>query len=326
VTGPEHTEQRIRVHILRAELEGLTTSYDKSIEVLKPALEEARSIGNTALQAQILGLLGRLAMWRMDIESAKKYNEEALALSRTVGNVETLIFNLRQVGNAWTTQDPARGLPYLEESVELARKHGDRNAEAHGLNSVGIAQNLLRDFSNAEATYLRVLELNRSIKNRVSEAMVLQNLSGLHANLGDLDRSEKEARESMAIARELGSATLRVGSEIGMADVCLRRRQNDEARTWIRAAGRSMREIGSRPSLLPMLYGLLRVRTGDRATGLRWIGFTMANDSNIKENELFFQGFRDEMRGDWSDERADAALEEGASLNLEEILAEAEKD
>ena len=325
VAGPEHTEQRIRVDLLRGELEGIRTSYGKAVEILKPALEEARSIGSAGLQAQILGQLGRLAMWRMDLESAKKYNEEALALSRTVGNVETLIFNLRQVGNALTMQEPVKGLPYLEESVELARKHGDRYAEAHGLNSVGIAQTLSGDHVKAEATYLRCLELNRSIKSRVSEAMVLQNLSGLHAQMGELDRAEKEARESIAIAKEVGSAALRMGAEVTMADVSLRRRR-DDAKTWIRASGQSMREIGSRPSMLPMLYGILRVRSGDRATGLRWIGFTLANDSNSKENQLFFQGFRDEMRGDWTDEQVDAALKEGASLNLEEILAEAERD
>jgi serine/threonine protein kinase/tetratricopeptide (TPR) repeat protein len=326
LTGPEHTEQRIRVDLLRAELEGVRTTYDKAMEILKPALEDARSIGSAILQAQILGQLGRLFMWRADAANSKKYLEEALDMARTAGDATTLIFNLRQLGNALTLHSPAEGLPYLKESVELARKQGDRYAEGHGLNSVAISYSLQGDMAQAEATYLRGLELNRILKNRVSESMVLGNLSGLHSALGQLDRAESEARESMAIAKELGSPPLRMNAEIALADVSLRTRRNADARSWIRAAANSMREIGTRPTVIPMLYGVLRIRGGDRANGLRWIGFTRANDPNKKENEIFLKGFMDEVRGDWTEEQAETAMREGETLKLEEILAEEEKE
>ncbi|HET9250573.1 MAG TPA: protein kinase [Candidatus Eisenbacteria bacterium] len=325
LTGPEHTEQRIRVDLLRADLEGIRSTYDKATEILKPALEDARSIGNATLQAHILGQLGRLCMWRADAAGAKKYLEEALAMARTANNTETLIFNLRQLGNALTLHSPAEGIRYLEESVDLARKHGDQLAEAHGLNSVAIAQSLMGDLVQAEATYVRGLELNRVLKNRVSETMILGNLAGLHAATGDLDRAEREAREAMAIAKEMASPPLRMNCEVAFADIALRRKHNEEAIKWIRASTDSMREIGTRPTAIPLMHGILRARAGDRATGLRWIGFTMANDSNKKEMELFLKGFMDEVRGDWTEDQAQAAMREGETLNLEEILAEAER-
>jgi serine/threonine protein kinase/tetratricopeptide (TPR) repeat protein len=325
LTGPEHAEQRIRVDLLRAELEGIRTSFDKSAGILKPALEEARSIGNAILQAQILGQLGRLCTWQADVVGAKRYLEEALAMARTAGDTDTLIFNLRQLGNSLTLQTPAEGLKYLQESVDLAQKHGDRYGEAHGLNSVAIAQTLLGDFTQAEATYLRGLELNRSVKNRVSEAMILGNVAALHAAMGELDRAERELVDAMAIAKELGAAPLRMNGEIGFADISLRRGRNEDARKWIRAAANSMREIGTRPTSIPLFYGLLRIREGDRGTGLRWIGFTLANDQNKREMEMFLGGFKDEVRGDWTEDQVQAAMREGETLKLEEILAEAEK-
>ena len=246
-------------------------------------------------------------------------------MARAAGDVTTLIFNLRQLGNAFSLHAPAEGLPYLKESVELARSHGDRYAEGHGLNSVAIAYSLQGDFAKAEETYLRGLELNRTIKNRVSESMILGNLSGLHSFLGQLDRAEIEARDAMAIAKELGSSPLRMNAEMVLADVSLRSHRNADARSWIRAATHSMREIGTRPTVIPMLYGVLRTREGDRATGLRWIGFTRANDQNTKENEIFLKGIMDEVRGDWTEEQVEAAMREGETLNLDEILAEAEK-
>lgn len=325
VMGPEHTEQRIRVDLLRADLEAIRATYGKAMEILRPALEEARSIGSAILQAKILGQMGRLFMWQQDAANSKKHLEEALDMARAAGDATTLIFNLRQLGNAFTLHAPAEGLPYLKESVELARKHGDRYSEGHGLNSVAIAYSLQGDLAKAEETYLQGLELNRALKNRVSESMILGNLSGLHAFSGQLDRAEREARESMAIAKEVGSSALRMNAEVAMADVSLRSHRNAEARSWIRATARSMREIGTRPTVIPMLYGVLRTREGDRATGLRWIGFTRANDPNKKENEIFLKGFIDEIRGDWTEEQVEAAMREGESLNLEEILAEAEK-
>ena len=324
--APEHTEQRIRVDLLRAELEAIRSTFGKATEILMPALEEARVLGNAALQAQILGQLGRLSMWQADAAGAKRYLEEALTMARAAGDTDTLIFNLRQLGNAMTLHSPAEGLRYLQESVDLAQKHGDRYAEAHGLNSLAISQSLQGDFVQAEATYLRGLALNQALKSRVSETMILGNLSGLHAAMGDIDRAEREARDAMAIARELGSSPLRMNCEVAFADVSLRRHQNAEARKWIRATADSMREIGTRLTALPMLYGILRARSGDRATGLKWIGFTRAHDQNKRENEMFLKGFMDEVRGDWSEERAEAAMREGESLKLEEILAEAEQE
>ena len=323
--GPGNTEQRIGVDLLRAEVASIRSTYEKADEILIPALAEARSIGNAILQAKILGQLGRISMWKADPVNAKRHLEEALTISRSAGDVTTLIFNLRQLGNTMTLTRPAEGRTYLQESVELARRHGDRLGEAHGLNSLAISYSLEGDFPQAVAIYLRGLELNRVLKNRVSEAMILSNLSGLHGGMGDLDRAEREAREAIAIARDLASPPLRMNCEVALADVSLRRGRNEEARTWIRACAQSMREIGTRPTVIPMLYGVLRIREGDRATGVRWIGFTRAHDPNTKENEMFLKGFRSEVQGDWTEEQFEAAMREGEALKLEEILAQAEQ-
>src|SRR6185312_1011300 len=120
--GSEHTVQRLGIETLLASLESIRGHYAKAVEILKPALEEARTTGDVHLLARMLGELGRVAMWQTDEAAAVRYIGEALELSRKVGDTSALIFNLRQMGNAIVQTDPRESIRYQEESVQLARQ------------------------------------------------------------------------------------------------------------------------------------------------------------------------------------------------------------
>jgi tetratricopeptide (TPR) repeat protein len=263
-------------------------------------------------------------MWQTDVPAAMKYIGEALELSRSVGDKAALIFNLRQMGNMLVQTDPHEARKYHEESVQLARQVGDKYAEAHGLNSLAIAFQLGGNPEKAMVTFAQSLEINRAVGNRLNEAMVLGNMAGLYSAEGDLETAERTAKESIAISKEIGAITLLPNGQSTLAEVCLRGGRNAEAREWIRTTGDTLRSIGVPPTLLTILYGILKVREGDRPTGLAWIGFGRAHDPNKQEMAGLISSFGKLLRGDASEDEVEAAMRAGEGLKLEEILAEAE--
>ena len=88
----------------------------------------------------------------------------------------------------------------------------------------------------------------------------------------------------------------------------------------------TMRSLGIPPAQLPILYGILEIRAGDRPKGLAWIGFSRAHDTNRAESLLLIRSYMDFIRGDASEAEVEAAMRAGESLKLEDILAEAEPE
>jgi serine/threonine protein kinase/tetratricopeptide (TPR) repeat protein len=324
--GPEHTEQRLGIEYLLANLESIRGHYGKATEILTAAVSEARTTPNLRLQANLLGQLGRIAMWQGDVPTSMVHIGEALELSRKAGDRAALIFNLRQMGNAITQTDPVGAMAYHEESVQLARQAGDRNHEAYGLNSLAIAIQLSGDPQKAMATFQEALELNRARNDRLNESMVLGNMAGIYSADGDLVTAERVARESMTIAHEIGAISLLPMSQQVLAEINMRQGNHSEARAWIRATGETSRSIGIPQTILPLLYGILKVSEGDRAKGLAWVGFARAHDPNTWEVAGIIRSFERLLRGDRSEEETEAAMRVGESLKLEEILAEAERE
>jgi tetratricopeptide (TPR) repeat protein len=311
---------------LRANLESIRGRYQKALEILKPALEEARTTGDLRLLASVLGQLGRVSMWLADEAAAVKYIGEALELSRKVGDKEALIFNLRQMGNALVQTKPSESRKYHEESVQLARQVGDKYGEAHGLNSLAIAFQLEGNSDKAMAMFLESHRLNRERGDRLNESMVLGNLAGLYSAAGDLETAERSARESMAIAKEIGAVSLLPLSQTAMAEICLRRGRDTEALQWIRTTGETIRSMGVPMTLVTLLYGIHKIRSGDRASGLAWVGFARAHDPNKMEIAALIRSFWPLIRGDASEDEVEETLRAGEGLKLEEILEEAERE
>ncbi|HKW52017.1 MAG TPA: tetratricopeptide repeat protein [Candidatus Eisenbacteria bacterium] len=295
------------------------------MEIAKSAAEEARSLGNDRLLASALGQMGRIAMWSTDDAAAVRYVGEALEISRRLGDKKALIFNLRQMGNAIVGTEPGRARTFHEESVQLAREAGDRRAEATGLNSMAIAIQLEGDKKKSLAVYAQALELNRAHKDRMGTAMVLSNMAGVSAIIGDLDAAERIAKESIAISIEIGSPSTLPTAQVALADTFIRRGRYPEALSQIRELAEGLKTMGVPPFAVAILAGILKVRTGDRKKGRAWIGFSRAHDPSRREIEDHIESYADDIRGDDSKEEVEAAMRAGEGLKLEDIVAEVEQ-
>jgi tetratricopeptide (TPR) repeat protein len=327
LAAPEHTGARLRIDLLRADIEGRRGIYAKALDILKPALEEAKQVGDDSLQSSVLAQLGRIAMWQHDAPTSERYLRDALAIARRRDDKPALIFTLRQLGNLGYRTSSADSRRCLEESVELAREIGDRIGEASGLNSLGNLFGFEDDFAQAAACYSRAKEIVHALGDRYSESMASTNLGFVLKELGDLAAAEQESKRALAQTRDIGALQLVAAAELNLGDVCLRTGRNAEGWKYLLAAARTARDVDEPIQYLPLLLGILKIRGGDRATGLAWIGFARAHETEYqKEVSRDLKRHRDEIRGDLSEEAVEAAMRAGEGLTLEDILAQAEQE
>ncbi|HEX3111723.1 MAG TPA: protein kinase [Candidatus Eisenbacteria bacterium] len=324
--GSEHTEQRLGIDLLRGDIEGYRSSYGDAMEIYQPVLEEARAIGSLRVQAQVLGKMGRVAMWQSEFSQSVQYLKEAVDIARSLGDDSILMFNLRQMGNCLFEREPAESIRYLEESVEIARRLGDSSAEGAALNSLAIGFFIAGRHEASRDTYFRALELHRAAGDRLGEAMALGNLGGLYTDWGDFDIAERYCREGIAIAREIGAPALMLDTQNSQVLIHLRRGRDKEAHALLREVVRVAREVGFPPSIYPLPYGIIRLRAGDRSRGLAWIGYARAHSKQSTDVKLMMGWFADLIRGNDSEEDVERALQAGVDLNLEEILAEGDRE
>jgi hypothetical protein len=130
----------------------------------------------------------------------------------------------------------------------------------------------------------------------------------------------------MAIAGEIGAISILPTSLFTLAEICLRQGRDAEARAWTRTAGETLRNMGVTPFASALMYGILKLRSGDRPKGRAWIGFARAHDPNRMEIEAIIRSFWPLIRGESSEDEVEAAMRAGEGLRLDDILAEAEHE
>jgi len=128
------------------------------------------------------------------------------------------------------------------------------------------------------------------------------------------------------LANEIGAPALVVDTQNTRAAGFLRQGRDQEARELLHKTVRIAREIGIDRNGYPLLYGILKLREGDRAKGLAWIGFTRKHSVNPLEAPRLMGYFADLIRGDQTEDEVEAGLCAGEGLKLEEILEEAGRD
>jgi tetratricopeptide (TPR) repeat protein len=110
------------------------------------------------------------------------------------------LFGLFVVRGYW--QD---GLQANRIALELARRTGDRAAQAHAQNNLGIFNYLLGRYEEAIAGQQDGLTIFRELGDRDGEATSLNNLGGVHERLGRYEEAIACHQDSLAIDRELGN-------------------------------------------------------------------------------------------------------------------------
>jgi predicted ATPase len=163
-------------------------------------------IGSDRLRRRVLTQIGNLANAHGDFRAAVEAYEEALDLSRRLGDASMTAAALNNLGTARMLGgelDPARTL--FTASTEMASAAGDHVGVASAACNLGALAIWREDYRAAEEFLTRAVEVARRIAHAFGLAESLSNLAIAVIALGDLDRARSVLEEALGLAVELNA-------------------------------------------------------------------------------------------------------------------------
>jgi tetratricopeptide (TPR) repeat protein len=150
-----------------------------------------------------------------DLDTARRYAEQALALAERTDNVAGLIAANNALGAiAEAGLELDRAERHALACLQIAREIGDVHGEATARGRLGIAVHLrgdahgsLDDYARAAAHYEAAEVLLRQLGNPMLVAVCLSNLAQARLRLGDRSGSLAACREAMADLAGLGATS-----------------------------------------------------------------------------------------------------------------------
>jgi tetratricopeptide (TPR) repeat protein len=173
---------------------------------LRAALSWAQTNGQRDIALRFGSALWRFWVARGHLREGRERLEQLLAMS---GGKRSALLRARVLNGAATlineTFDYSRARPLIDESLAIAREHGDGPLTAAVLNNLAWSLVLMGDCASAGAICEDALKLNRELANPRGIAIALHNLAWLVTWCGgDYDRARALLEESLDWRRAHG--------------------------------------------------------------------------------------------------------------------------
>jgi DNA-binding CsgD family transcriptional regulator/tetratricopeptide (TPR) repeat protein len=192
----------------------------------------------------------QLDMLARRVESAIIWGERALDLARRLGDVDTQAHALVNTGSARGFADPARGSAELEEAVALAEAHDLPDHGARALVNLTWAALEERDYVRAEADLARGLRFAFDRDLGGYLYYLVGTRSWWRLERGDWAGAERDAREVLGRS-ELGGSQ-RLPSLVTLSRLLSRRGSWEEAAATLDEARRRVSTLGEVQRLAPV--------------------------------------------------------------------------
>jgi predicted ATPase len=239
---------RVRLDLGRDVLQVLGRNLE-ALELYREALDEARALGDAALELDGLRRLGG-SLWTLGrIEEAREAWEQALRLARQRGDRLAEGKSLGDLALVHHTQgrlEEAQGL--YERALAIQREAGDLHGVAIGLGNLAVAHDDRGDPEAALRLHEEALALARRLGDRRMEGVRLSSLGLLHLDCGRPDQALRHFELALDLLREAGERR-QEGLVLGYL-ASLRREEGrlEEARSLYEQALAVQEEVGDRRS------------------------------------------------------------------------------
>ena len=192
---------------------------DEAFEHVGRAAAAFQAIGDIAGEARALAVHTSLLSQRGDSDLALEEGLRALDLSRQSGNLLAESYALTMIGCVyWAMRQPERGLPFVEDAVEIVRRMADDLHLARWLVNLGGVQSQIglqaheRGDHDGGARWMRLgiesadeaIGLARRIGDSWTERLLLCNVAEALVDLGDLDAAGRYLDAHDATGGEIG--------------------------------------------------------------------------------------------------------------------------
>jgi predicted ATPase len=279
-------------------------------------------------RAKALVAAARATSWHADWSTALPLLEEAVALSRKLGDRDGVARCLGFIGHGRLyTGDKAGAAAALHEGVELARNAGDRRSLARALYNAAWVAIEDRDFAHAREMFEEAARIFRSEGMKLNLALCLMRLGYSEGLAGDIERAASRLNESVALFDELGTTTWTALAHRYRGLVALLRGSIDEAESLLRTSLLEGREQAPQFDLPHWIEELAAVATA-RGDAVRAATLWGATDglferfglATLEENRQVRALFRDEVEGlSYTDSQAEAWAQ-GHVMTLQQAI------
>ncbi len=179
--------------------------YHEGFERAKAILEETSEQTPTPTRAAVFRVAAILARLLGDYYAAASFQEQGLAISRELGDVDGVATALSSLGNLAFAQGQYRQAQSLfEECLALWREQADTSGIAYGLVSLGVAHYALNDYASARRMNEEALSQLRRLGDTSGIARCLSSLGGIALKQDDYPAATGWLSESLTLFRHLG--------------------------------------------------------------------------------------------------------------------------
>jgi CHAT domain-containing protein len=184
----------------RGALEVAEKKYSKAEETFRQALAEARKQKKASQEARSLGNLAFVAISLEHYDQAIDRNQEALRLARALGMRSVVATSLGNLGWAYfQLGDFDSSLEFFRQGEDMSEKSGLTGYGAYWLTGIANAYQAERNYSSAEMSLNRALEVGRRLDDKQTITTALNALALICLKTDRLDQAEHEVQEALQL-------------------------------------------------------------------------------------------------------------------------------
>jgi predicted ATPase/class 3 adenylate cyclase len=302
--------------------------FDEAHRWLEEALAK-NSEAPTAARAKVLNGLGFLAGFRGNLAREKALREEALALSRKIGDQEGAAYSLHQLGQvAYFQGNFEAAQQAFEESLALYRELEDAWGSALALRGLAVGVFEQGEFEKGEALLEETLALSRELEDQLGIQNCLVHLGRAAMLRRDFERAETHFKEGLALGRRVKDDYGTTACLLSLGLLAIRRGDHEQAEALLTEALALSREFGDTISIADCLIGFSEV-SGTRGDVLRaarlWSAaealYEVSGYARPALERSLHEPYREAARSQLDEATWNQAWEEGRAMALEEAVS-----
>ena len=197
------------------------------------------------LRAQVVTSASAFALIQGDYPEATRLAEESLQLARAHGDTGRIANALSNLGAiALAGGDSKKARPLLEEAVGLSRELDEKPVAARAINNLGDLALTVGEYARAETLFQESLELLRELGDTSNVARSLFNLGAAALQLGQHGRARSRFRESIGLSHKMEDKEDLAWCLEGFAALAVAEEEPDRAARLLGAAGGLLEAMG----------------------------------------------------------------------------------
>jgi tetratricopeptide (TPR) repeat protein len=150
--------------------------------------------------------LGLLYLYTAQYSKALPYLETSLAISQKIGDKAEEGTTLNNISQIYQAQgDYTTALTYLTNSLTICQEIGNKAGEGTTLNNISQIYKVQGDYTTALTHLTNSLAICQEIGNKVGESTTLNNISQIYCAQGDYTTALTYFTDSLAISQEIGN-------------------------------------------------------------------------------------------------------------------------